>query len=127
MPRVAPVTRTVLPAIVIALLPCDGGFRAARLAAANTDQADPPESPQARLRLAATPGRPGRRLVQALPGSGAGEDVAADSAVGPCCSGRPNRVNSPGSVKATIRATPAAVTVSTCTACARYAPPPSRR
>src|SRR5690348_1901716 len=65
MPRVAPVTRTVLPAIVIALLPSGCGFRAARLAATNTDQADPAKSPRARWWLAAVSGRPGRR-----PGSG---------------------------------------------------------
>jgi SAM-dependent methyltransferase len=37
--------------------------------------------------------------------------------------GRPNVAKCPGSVKATIRATPAVVQVSTCTTCAWYKPP----
>ena len=41
--------------------------------------------------------------------------------------GRPNDVNRPGSAKATIRAMPVAVSVSTCSACARYTPRSSRR
>src|SRR5262245_33891866 len=72
---------------------------------------------------------PGGRAVpvQALPDPGAGKGVVAGAAVVAYCWGRPNNPNMPGSVKATIRATPDAVTVSTCIACGRYAPPLPRR
>src|SRR5262249_4193396 len=101
MPRLAPVTRTVLPAIAIAVAPCGCGFRSARLAATNTDEAHPAKWRRAGRRLAAVSGRPSRCPVQALPDPGAGEGAPADPAAVPCCVGRPKEVNRPGSVKAT--------------------------
>jgi len=64
---------------------------------------------------------------------GTGQRIAAVAVAyvraGPAGSsgGRPNDVNRPGSAKATIRAMPVAVSVSTCSACARYTPRSSRR
>src|SRR6185312_15731759 len=51
---------------------------------------------------------------------------AGPAAVPPYSCGRPNEANRPGSTKATIRAIPRVVTVSTCNACAWYIPPGSR-
>src|SRR6516225_10537718 len=81
MPRLAPVTRIVLPAIVIAVAPVWWWVPAARLAAIDTDQPHSTKSPRDRLWFAAGPGRPGECLVQA-PSYRAG---------------RPNEANRPGS------------------------------